>query len=631
MTIETSSSGLVITDSENSLSSVHASQLQFWGFQKSADPPHHFHLTVSDSRQALGKLIAYFDREQLHYTLDPKSRAQADQLHAEVTQLVRVREAGKSIKTGTFSSKHFKAFAADLQARVKRTLKEHQLRAAYHLYLTKNGANFSVPGSGKTSVVLSVYEKLRSEGKVNGLFVVGPAACFGPWRTEFFETLGRNPRTVVLAGGEKLSRKAEYFKPNEHLPELFLSTFQTLTNDQAEVKLLFQRPGMNLFLVVDEAHYIKQVGGNWSSAAIDLARSGKYRCILTGTPCPHSFADLFNLFDFLWPTNDPIGPDNRIRIQRAEQDEEIETAQQLLKKTVGPMFYRVTKADLGLTHPIFHPPIVMPMNEHEQFVYDAITLRIRNSARFDYSKNADVLTRLRRARILRLRQCSAYIGLLTKPLDDCDVNVAKASDLYEVIRTYDQRETPAKLVRLESLVSQIIGRKEKVVIWCNFIGALKLIRKHFQKLKVNCELLYGETPVEQTSIAQGETRERLLNRFKDTASGLDVLIANPGACAESISLHKTCHNAIYYDLSYNCAQYLQSLDRIHRVGGSETQEAHYYFLQNKNAIDRDVMDNLDRKVQKMFGVLDDKLPQPDSVGDENQEELKAYERLFKAD
>jgi SNF2 family DNA or RNA helicase len=271
------------------------------------------------------------------------------------------------------------------------------------------------------------------------------------------------------------------------------------------------------------------------------------------------------------------------------------------------------------------------MNEHEQFVYDAITLRIRNSAKFDYSKNAEVLTRLRRARIVRLRQCSAYVGLLTKPLSDCDVDVTKTSDLYEIIRTYDQLETPAKLLQLEKLVSKILGRKEKVVVWCNFIGALKLIQKHFQKLKVNCELLYGETPVEQTSIEQGETRERLINRFKDAKSGLDVLIANPGACAESISLHKTCHHAIYYDLSYNCAQYLQSLDRIHRVGGSETQEAHYYFLQNKNAIDRDVMDNLDRKVQKMFGVLEDKLPQPDSVGDENQEEIQAYERLFKAD
>jgi SNF2 family DNA or RNA helicase len=631
VTIDLTASGLTITDTDNSFSSVHSSQLQFWGFRKSRGSPCLFHLNVVGRQQILGKLIEYFDGEGLHYTLGPSCKVEAEKLRTQAAELVHVREAGKSIKSGKFNAKRFAEFSAALQSQVRRALKEHQLRAAYHLHLTQNGANFSVPGSGKTSVVLALYEKLRNEGKVNGLFVVGPAACFGPWRTEFFETLGRKPRTVVLAGGEKLSRKAEYFKPNDHLAELYLSTFQTLTNDQAEVKLLFQRPGMNLCLVVDEAHYIKQIGGNWSSAAIELARFAKYRCILTGTPCPHSFADLFNLFEFLWPTSDPIGSENRVRIQMAEQEGDIETAQQILKRTVGPMFYRVTKSDLGLTRPVFHPPIVTPMNKHEQFVYDAITLRIRRNAKFDYSKNSDVLTRLRRARILRLRQCSAYVGLLTKPLSDCDEDVVRTSDLYEIIRTYDQLETPAKLLQLETLVSTILSRKEKVVVWCNFIGALKLIQKHFRKLKVNCEVLYGETPIEQTSIEQGETRERLINRFKDLKSGLNVLIANPGACAESISLHKTCHYAIYYDLSYNCAQYLQSLDRIHRVGGSETQEAHYYFLQNKNAIDRDVMDNLDRKVQKMFGVLDDKLPQPDSVGDENEEEIKAYERLFKAD
>jgi hypothetical protein len=487
-----------------------------------------------------------------------------------------------------------------------------------------------VPGSGKTSVVLALYELLRGEGKVNGLFVVGPAACFGPWRTEYFETLGRMARSVVLAGGEKHSRKAEYFKPNIHLPELYLTTFQSLLNDQKEAKLLFQRPGLHLFLVIDEGHYIKQIGGNWSTAAIELARYAKYRCILTGTPCPHSYADLFNLFDVLWPTNDPIGSENRVKVQLAEQAGDVDAARQILTKTIGPLFYRVTKRDLGLTPQVFHPPILIAMNEHEQLVYDAITLRIKHSAKFDYAKNADVLTKLRRARIMRLRQCSSYVRLLSKSLQDCGGEATKLSDLYQIIRDYDGLETPAKLLRLEKLLSQILAQNGKVVVWGNFIGALKLIQKHLRKMRVSSELLYGKTPIEQASVGEGETREILINRFKDRTSGLDVLIANPGACAESISLHKTCHHAIYYDLSYNCAQYLQSLDRIHRVGGSETQEAHYYFLQNKNAIDRDIADNLDRKVQKMFGLLDDELPKPD-LTDEDQEEIRAYERLFKAD
>ena len=39
------------------------------------------------------------------------------------------------------------------------------------------------------------------------------------------------------------------------------------------------------------------------------------------------------------------------------------------------------------------------------------------------------------------------------------------------------------------------------------------------------------------------------DEFLNLESGLDILVANPAACAESISLHKSCFNAIYYDLS----------------------------------------------------------------------------------
>ena len=53
-------------------------------------------------------------------------------------------------------------------------------------------------------------------------------------------------------------------------------------------------------------------------------------------------------------------------------------------------------------------------------------------------------------------------------------------------------------------------------------------------------------------------------------------------------------------MSYNCAQYLQSLDRIHRVGGSEKQEAYYDILLYENTIDLEILDNLNQKQ----GLLD---------------------------
>jgi SNF2 family DNA or RNA helicase len=626
--VELDQGGISVRDSEDALSSIYKSQLRFWGF-RNGDEKGCLFLPSTNCGQALAKLVSYFDSEHLNYSLGPRCEAAVSKLRRASVEFSNVKQAGLAFKAGTFSVANFEQFKVTLQSLLKRTLKEHQFRAAYHMHLTRNAANFSVPGSGKTSVVLSLYEKLRKENKVNCLFVVGPASCFGPWQREFADTLGREPGVKILAGGHRDARKSEYYKPSESIAELYLSTFQTLFNDEDEAKVLFQKPGVKMFFVIDEAHYIKQIGGNWSATAIELAEFAVCRCLLTGTPCPHSYTDLFNLFNFLWPMNDPIGSENRVRVQLAEQQGKDDQARKILEEAIGPLFYRVTKSDLGLTRPIFHPPILVPMNGTEQFIYDAITLRIRNSSRFDYSKNATVVMKLRRARILRLRQCSAYVPLLLKPITDTDDLSLETSDLYATIRDYDAVEVSAKIQALERIVTTLRNRNDKVVIWCNFIGTLKHIHKRLTTLGMKSELLYGETPIEQVSVGQNQTREQIINLFKEVGSGVDILIANPGACAESISLHKTCHNAVYYDLSYNCAQYLQSLDRIHRVGGSETQEAHYYFLQNNNAIDQDVMDNITKKAQKMFALLNDELPAFESAPHEDEdEEIKAYERLF---
>jgi hypothetical protein len=42
--------------------------------------------------------------------------------------------------------------------------------------------------------------------------------------------------------------------------------------------------------------------------------------------------------------------------------------------------------------------------------------------------------------------------------------------------------------------------------------------------------------------------------------------ANLAAMAEGVSPRHTCHDAIYVDRTFNAGQYLQSLDRIHRLG-----------------------------------------------------------------
>ena len=155
-------------------------------------------------------------------------------------------------------------------------------------------------------------------------------------------------------------------------------------------------------------------------------------------------------------------------------------------------------------------------------------------------------------------------------------------------------------------------------------------RNHSELTKNNIKskYIYGKTPTEAESLSEEDTREKIIKEFLDTSSNLNVLIANPAACAESISLHKTCHKAIYYDLSYNCAQYLQSLDRIHRVGGSEKNDTDYYFLQYENTVDQDIENNLKEKAHKMNSLIEEDygIYDLDMFGEDDEEQ--AYLRIL---
>jgi SNF2 family DNA or RNA helicase len=273
------------------------------------------------------------------------------------------------------------------------------------------------------------------------------------------------------------------------------------------------------------------------------------------------------------------------------------------------------------------------MNQYEKMLYKAIANKIRDYSKEDYMSNIDLIRLLKRGRITRLRQCVSYPKLLFTALENYDEPLIDAkSELKDIILNYDELEIPKKLEYLTQFVEGLQRKKQKVVIWAHFIKTLELIKNHLSKQGFYCELIYGQTPIDQTNIDEEEHREKgremIRNEFIDPNSGLDILIANPAACAESISLHTTCYHAIYYDLSYNCAQYLQSLDRIHRVGGSETNQANYYFLQYKNTIDQDIKENLEKKAKKMYEAIGDDYGIYSLDMFEEDEQTEAYERLF---
>ncbi len=615
---------LHVKDFTPTLQPNHKFQLSYWGFQKQSGGI----LCLKDEiEKTLPKLIQYFENKGIPFDLSDSCKRLLEKINASHKNFCDLLKRGQEFKNGEFDQADFADHLKFLTSKIPRKLKEHQVKASYHLWLIGNGANFSVPGAGKTSVVLSVYERLRLAGEVNVLLVVGPPACFGPWKNEFKATFGREPSCTILAGGDKSQRKSAYYETGK-TSELYLTTFQTLLNDQEEVTAFLKSRNVQTFLVIDEAHYMKRINGNWANAVLGVAKDSSRRCVLTGTPIPKSYSDLYNLFDFLWPDDNPISEENKYALDTLEKEHSNEEAIGILEPTVGPLFYRVRKSDLGLDKQITEQEFIK-MNPVERKIYDAIVKKIKDYPIQEYLQNIDLVEKLIRGRMIRLRQCLSFAQLLSTAIDDYPEDlIDDNADLRSMIYHYKERELPRKITKLLEMVEALQEQGKKVVIWAHFIGTITLIEKQLTNAGFSCKKIIGKTPIERTGVTEEETREKIRDEFVDKNSGLDILLANPAACAESISLHKTCHNAIYYDLSYNCAQYLQSLDRIHRVGGSENQKAYYYILQYEDTIDSDIYSNLQQKAQKMYGIVEGDYNIYSLDMSEDSDELAAYKQLF---
>ena len=89
------------------------------------------------------------------------------------------------------------------------------------------------------------------------------------------------------------------------------------------------------------------------------------------------------------------------------------------------------------------------------------------------------------------------------------------------------------------------------------------------------------------------------------------MITNPHTLAESVSLHNECHDAIYFEYSYNLVHLLQSKDRIHRLGLPVGQYTQYYYLMDyfkvngrEYSLDRKIYDRLMDKELLMLNAID---------------------------
>lgn len=424
-------------------------------------------------------------------------------------------------------------------------------------------ATFSVPGAGKTTEALAYYVTRRTDK--SKLFIVCPKNAFAVWEEQIQEIFpNENIQVKRLTGGASNIESILKTSPDV----LLISYHQVPTVEHLLSSYLLEN---EVFVFLDESHRMKRGdSGVIGNAILSMSHLPKAKCILSGTPLPNSIADLVPQFRFLYP--------------------EVSVTSENVTELIQPIYVRTTKKQLNIPDVVrIETPISLA--PAQRTLYHLLCSEIerenyRGLSAYDRRK----LRSLGRS-ALRLLQLVSNPTLLARKLD---------FEYKELLAALLREGDSPKLEYVTLKARQLASQGKKVIIWSSFVQNVELISTRL--LDLGADFIHGG--VEAGSDEEEFTRERKIKRFHEDPNAF-VLVANPAACSEGISLHTVCQHAIYLDRNYNAAQYLQSEDRIHRLGLKPDQRPIIEVLYSPDTIDESVSTRLKRKVQMMKDVLND--------------------------
>ncbi|THA28315.1 DEAD/DEAH box helicase [Streptomyces sp. A1277] len=463
------------------------------------------------------------------------------------------------------------AVEAALGASWRAGLTEFQRRDIARLLSLRHGANFSVPGAGKTRVGLAVYAAMRECGDVCRLLVVSPKSAYESWLSESEYCFKEPPHTVVMG------------KSPDHRAEIMIVNYERL--DRSLAALADWLRGTPSMIILDEAHRMKLgARGTYGSACMALGPLTRRRLILTGTPAPNGARDLENLLSFVWP-----GHGRRV-VTQAVAGGDLAYASSVLR----PLFTRTTKKELGL--PSFETRIRrLKMPELHREVYDALVGRFTPRA----ETSRDEFDALGKA-MLRLLMAATSPALLIEGESRYEpltyqvppLEVPEGESLYALMRNLPAHELSPKYKEALNIVATNTAMGRKTLVWATFVRSITTMESLFSAYQP--AVVHGGTP----------DREEQIRRFREDPD-CHVLLSNPATLGEGISLHHVCHDAVYVDRDFMAGRFLQSLDRIHRLGLAPDTQTRVTVLAVEGTIDEVVAMRLEEKLEFMGRILDD--------------------------
>ena len=503
----------------------------------------------------------------------------------------------------------------------------------------KYTGNFSSPGSGKTIISMMAVINLFYSQKINNLLVIGPKSSSIAWYTEGkivsdkIESVDLNDidKHPLNFSNQNIELNKKYYFDKNKINIIFIN-FHKFDNKEIIEKLDFILKNKKIFLIIDEAHNIKNIDSNRFKNILLLSKKDyvKYKLILTGTPLPRATRELLYATKFLF--NDFLEKPLSENDFNYESPKDFKTK---TKRALRSIFNRYDKEQLVKDGFLKEKKIIIEKIKSNEIYNKLIELTENEDFSFSKLKSFDTL-KIIRAFLIRMMQASSYPPLLKQTLDESlneykefifsDLNdfekekIKKKKNINKIIKNIEKEVNSSEIRNMIEKFSnneiknyrwikalKIINKynNERILVWDIFIKSINDFEV-FLKKKTNREIFKINGRVNKFD------RIDILSKFKNSLNG--VLIASPATIAESISLHNHVDRAIYLFRNYVGAHYFQSIDRIHRIvkKGENSSKKYIHILisdyKNKEKnIDEMINDNLENKNQnqkELFNIIE---------------------------
>lgn len=423
-------------------------------------------------------------------------------------------------------------------------------------------------GTGKSLMALSAIEKMNPTSTI----IIAPKTLLSNWQAEI-EKHTQNINTLVWDSIKSSTEKyKEQMRGFLSLPGIFLVNVEAFQRDNKTLLLTIAKmiTKGNCMTIVDESSKIKDQSSHRTKAIAKTFSRAKWKMCLTGTMNANTPLDVYGQFLFLdnlfWARNGfrtwqifrahfavlveqylPNGVSFKKIVGFRRQDQ--------LASIISPYMVRVDKYKvLDLPEKVFSK-IMVDMSMAEKKAY--------------FELKTHMLTVLASGEVIAVEQS---LSLYNKFRQISGGWVAPDMPISE--------EIPSKL---KALLEVMEDNDEQVVIFAVFTHEIVQICEELGKIGITAGRYDGSKNQEE--------RTELVREFNDKK--IQVLVIQPKAGAYGLNLQAACNTIIYYSRPNSPEEFLQSQDRIHRIGQSKT--CFYIDLVAKHSIDEKVIMALDRK------------------------------------